>query len=58
MDNGQFENLITEAVEALPENIREKLNNVEIRSTDIQIIQSQFGRQALYRNLNYRFFQT
>ncbi len=30
MDNQQFENLITQAVEALPERIREKLNNVEI----------------------------
>ncbi|MBI5529918.1 MAG: metallopeptidase family protein [Candidatus Doudnabacteria bacterium] len=30
MDNQQFENLITAAVEALPERIREKLNNVEI----------------------------
>jgi predicted Zn-dependent protease with MMP-like domain len=30
MDNGQFENLITEAVEALPESIRKKLSNVEI----------------------------
>lgn len=30
MDSQQFENLITEAVAALPEHIREKLNNVEI----------------------------
>jgi predicted Zn-dependent protease with MMP-like domain len=30
MDNQQFENLITEAVAALPENIRTKLDNVEI----------------------------
>jgi len=30
MDNQQFENLINHAVEALPEKIRNKLNNVEI----------------------------
>ncbi len=30
MTSEQFENLITQAVEALPENIRQKLNNVEI----------------------------
>ena len=30
MEKEQFENLITEAVAALPENIRAKLNNVEI----------------------------
>ena len=30
MDKNQFENLITEAVAQLPENIRQKLNNVEI----------------------------
>jgi predicted Zn-dependent protease with MMP-like domain len=30
MENLQFENLITEAVAALPQNIREKLNNVSI----------------------------
>ncbi len=30
MENIEFENLITQAVEALPEKIRQKLNNVEI----------------------------
>ena len=30
MENYEFENLITESVAALPENIRSKLNNVEI----------------------------
>ncbi|MBL8030101.1 MAG: metallopeptidase family protein [Candidatus Doudnabacteria bacterium] len=30
MENEEFENLIREAVEALPEGIRTKLNNVEI----------------------------
>ncbi len=30
MDNKQFENLITQAVGALPENIRQKISNVEI----------------------------
>ena len=30
MEIAQFENLITEAVAALPENIRQKMNNVEI----------------------------
>lgn len=36
MDRQEFENLINQAVEALPENIKQKLNNVDIILEDAE----------------------
>jgi predicted Zn-dependent protease with MMP-like domain len=63
MENLQFENLITDAVKALPEKIREKLNNVEIvleegESPNNSLFGLYHGISQLHRGSTYGYGPT
>lgn len=49
MDNQQFENLINQAVAALPDNIRKKLDNVDIVMEEGGVTEQFFVRFVSWR---------
>ncbi len=63
MENTEFENLITAAVEALPEKIKKKLSNVEIvmeegDSPDNSLYGLYHGISQIHRGSTYGVFPT